>query len=112
MCKSMLPDLSFSRKGVGDLLTGNFGPNKKLPDIVKDPSGLLIQQEGPKLETVNPADEQAKAENNAAAAANAKAAQRRRASKNSSLLATGGQGVTQPAQTQSVLAYGKEKLGQ
>jgi hypothetical protein len=71
----------------------------------------LPKPKKPELVSVDPAAEQAAAENKAAAAANAKAANRKRASRNSSLLATGGAGVSSPAQTQSLLAYGKQKLG-
>lgn len=60
----------------------------------------------------NPAMEQADAENKATAATNAKAAMRRRARMASSLLATGGSGTQGSPPTSSVLAYGKDKLGQ
>lgn len=92
-----------------NLLSGGLiplGSNKML-----DPMGLFKAPEKPAIETVDPAKEQADAENKAAAAANAKAANRKRAGRNSSLLATGGAGVNSPAQTQSLLAYGKQKLG-
>jgi hypothetical protein len=98
---------------IGGVLTGYGMPGPKLlPKTVLDPTGTLLDTDNkPVLETVDPAKEQADAENKAAAAANSKAATRKRASRNSSLLATGGAGVTSPAQTQSVLAYGKQKLG-
>lgn len=76
-----------------------------------DPLGLFTNKK-PDVKTADPAQEQANAENNAAAIANAKAAGRRRSILAGSLLSTGGKGVTAPAQTQSILAYGKTQLGQ
>lgn len=60
--------------------------------------------------TVDPEAERKRAEQEAAAAANSQAAERSRQRRSNSLLASGGS--TQQAQTSSVLAYGKNKLGE
>jgi hypothetical protein len=103
----------FSGKGFNiknSLLTGGLmpvGTNKML-----DPAGIFKKPDKALVTTVDPAKEQKDAENKAAALANSKAAQRRRSQTSGSLLSTGAAGSTAPAQTQSILAYGKSKLGQ
>lgn len=97
---------------IGNVLTGKWITGNLIPDNVLDPSGTVLSVPEPVIETVDPAQELAAAENKSAATSNAKAAARRRSQASGSLLSTGARGVTAPAQTQSILAYGKDKLGQ
>lgn len=78
---------------------------------VIDPMGLFKRLDDP-VEAPAPsaADERAAAEDKAAAASNAKAAELSKQRKQGSLLAAGGAGGE--AQTSSVLAYGKNRLGE
>jgi hypothetical protein len=83
---------------------------------VLDPIGLNTRWDDPPdtpdTAAVDPEAERKKAENEAAAAANAKVAEQSRQRRANSLLSSGGGGQTQQAQTSSVLAYGKNKLGE
>lgn len=83
--------------GGGGLLGALFGGGDT-------PTPQVVQQD--------PKGDQAKAEAEAASKANSERAARKRTTQSSSLLATGAQGVTGDASTSSVLAYGKDKLGQ
>lgn len=83
---------------------------------VIDPMGLFKRLDDP-VEPPAPVaapaavDERAVAEDKAAAASNAKAAELSKQRKQGSLLAAGG-GAGGQAQTSSVLAYGKNRLGE
>lgn len=81
---------------------------------VLDPAGINKRWDDPpdtpSSTPVDPEAERKKAENEAAAAANAKAAEQARQRRAGSLLTSAGVGGT--AQTSSVLAYGKNKLGE
>ncbi|MGE8691357.1 MAG: hypothetical protein ACN6PJ_29715 [Achromobacter sp.] len=86
------------------------GVTKTLGKVV---GGILGTGDSPSVEApaaVDPEGERKKSEQEAAAAANAQAAERSRQRRSNSLLASGS--GTQPAQTSSVLAYGKNKLGE
>lgn len=85
-------------KSVGKLVGGVLGTGGSAPSV-----------EAPA--TVDPEAERKKAEQEAAAAANSQAAERTRQRRSNSLLASSGSN-TQQAQTSSVLAYGKNKLGE
>ncbi len=86
------------------------GVTKTIGKVV---GGVLGTGGGPSVEapaSVDPEAERKRAEQEAASAANAQAAERSRQRRSNSLLASGGS--TQQAQTSSVLAYGKNKLGE
>ncbi|MFU1927511.1 hypothetical protein ACLQ9J_04180 [Bordetella hinzii] len=88
------------------------GVTKTLGKVV---GGVLgTASDAPKLEApvTDPEAERRKAEQEAAAAANARAAEQTRQRRANSLLSSGGGTQTQQAQTSSVLAYGKNKLGE
>lgn len=85
-------------KAVGKVVGGVLGVGSSSPKVEAPPA-------------VDPEAERKKAENEAAAAANAQTAERSRQRRSNSLLASGGTN-TQQAQTSSVLAYGKNKLGE
>lgn len=81
---------------------------------VLDPAGINKRWDDPvdtpSTTAVDPEAERKKVENEAAAAANAKAAEQSRQRRAGSLLASGG--TSGQAQTSSVLAYGKNRLGE
>lgn len=83
---------------MGGIVEAVFGGGPDVPDT-------------PPVVQSDPKADQAKIEAEATSKANAESATRRKNQRANSLLSTGAGGVTDTAQTSSVLAYGKDKLG-
>ncbi|WP_156351013.1 hypothetical protein [Achromobacter sp. 2789STDY5608628] len=94
-------------KPVSKLVGGVLGGGEDAPKLPEGPSAEEVEARA----AAKTAAEKLAAENEAAALANASAAERNRQRKAGSLLASGA-GSGGNAQTSSVLAYGKARLGE